>query len=336
MEDGIALAGAIDAEVIPMAGVEDGVAGLDSCNLADDVRGVVVADVAYDFSLELNGEIEGFEGALVGLVDGLIGGEPDGAEELVGDGVLDPGGGGEAGIGVAAQVAVLAGPAVLDHGPAVAGEVCAVDDEGGDGTVAAGFFKLIGPAAVVGEGFAFEEICIGGGWFVDDDDDGLALDVDAGVVVPVVFRRDDAVADEDEGDVEGGFVGVSLVVDDEVGAEGKVSGRGGFGAGAWNEVEVCLRGDGLDADERHRLQKRTVVASGLEAVGAEGVCDEIGGEDATGLAGASAFELVARELLYGGAEALWVDRGGFGLGTGGERCELLGVEGGREQGCGEG
>ena len=237
------------------------------------------------------------------------------ASSLSASACWDPTGGGEAGVGVAAQVAVLAGPGVLDDGPGIAGEVGAVDDEGGDGTVAAGFLKLVGPAAVVGEGFAFEELFVGGGRLVDDDEDDLALDVDAAVVVPAVFGCDDAVADEDDGGVDGGRGRGGLVVGDEVGAEGEVGGRRGFRAGAGDEAEVGICGDGLDADEGHSLQKRTVVAGGYEAIGAEGVCDEVGGEDAAGLAGASAFKLVAGKGFDGGAKALGVNGGGFGLGN---------------------
>ena len=68
--------------------------------------------------------------------------------------------------------------------------------------LAGGLLVLVGPAAVVGEGLAGEEVGIVGGRIVDDDEDDFAFDVDAGVVVPLVLGRGDAVADEDDGGVD--------------------------------------------------------------------------------------------------------------------------------------
>ena len=123
------------------------------------------------------------------------------------------------GVGVVGEEGLLAGAGVLDDVPAVAGEVGAVDDERADGAHAGGLLELVGPAAVVGEGLAAEELGVVGGRVADDAEDDLALDVDAGVVVPVELGRGDAVADEDDGrvDVDGG--GVALVGDGVVGAE---------------------------------------------------------------------------------------------------------------------
>ena len=59
-------------------------------------------------------------------------------------------------------------------------------------------FELVGPAAVVGEGFAAEEFGIVGGRVADDADDDFAFDVDALVVVPVEFGGGGSVADEDD------------------------------------------------------------------------------------------------------------------------------------------
>ncbi len=107
----------------------------------------------------------------------------------------------------------------MDYVPAVACQVGAVDDEGADGSFARGLFELVGPAAVVGESLAGEEVGIVGGWVADDAEDDFALDVDVGVVVPVVLGCGGAVADEDDGRVEGGGGREGLVGDYEVVAE---------------------------------------------------------------------------------------------------------------------
>ena len=67
-----------------------------------------------------------------------------------------------------------------------------MDDECADSPATGGFLELVGPAAVVGEGRAGEEIGVVGGRVADDDEDDLAADVDVGVVVPLVLGRGDA------------------------------------------------------------------------------------------------------------------------------------------------
>ena len=92
-----------------------------------------------------------------------------------------------------------------------------MNDEHADGAAARGLFVFVGPAAVVGEGFALEELLVVGRRLVDDDQCDLALQVDlfavrAGVVVPVVLRRVNAVAHKDDGriDVRGRLPGLVL------------------------------------------------------------------------------------------------------------------------------
>ena len=59
-----------------------------------------------------------------------------------------------------------------------------MDDEHAHGSAARGFFILVGPAAVVGEGFAFEEFLIVGRRLVDDDQGDFAFQVDILAVGP--------------------------------------------------------------------------------------------------------------------------------------------------------
>ena len=100
------------------------------------------------------------------------------------------------------RIGLLAGVGVAHDVPAVAGEVGAVDDERADRAHARGLLELVGPAAVVGERLAAEELGVVRGRIADDAEDDLAFDVDAGVVVPVELGRGDAVADEDDGRVD--------------------------------------------------------------------------------------------------------------------------------------
>ncbi len=179
----------------------------------------------------------------------------------------------EAGVGVVAEEGFFAGVGVVDYVPAVAGEVGAMDDEGADGSFAGGLFEFVGPAAVVGEGLAGEEFGVVGGWVADDAEDDFAFDVDVGVVVPVVLGCGDAVADEDDGGVEGGGGGEGLVGDYEVVAEFEEDGLAGGG----DEAEGGLVGDDFHADEVDLLEVGAVVAGGGEAVEGELGGDVFGG-----------------------------------------------------------
>jgi hypothetical protein len=77
-----------------------------------------------------------------------------------------------------------------------------VDDENRLRAHARGLFVLVGPAAVVGERAAAEELRIGGGRLIGEQHQDFALHVDALEIVPMKFGRDDAVADEDGFGVE--------------------------------------------------------------------------------------------------------------------------------------
>ena len=67
------------------------------------------------------------------------------------------------------------------------------------GALPRGFLVLVGPAAVIGHRPAVER-ALEARWLVvgivDQDDRGLPAHVDAGIVVPAVLGRVDAVADE--------------------------------------------------------------------------------------------------------------------------------------------
>ena len=65
-----------------------------------------------------------------------------------------------------------------------------------------GFFVLVGPAAVVGERAPAEEFRIVRGRLIGEQDQDLALHIDALKIVPMELGRDNAVADEDGFGVE--------------------------------------------------------------------------------------------------------------------------------------
>ena len=220
---------------------------------------------------------------------------------------------------------------VADDVPSVGGEIGAVDDERADRSFAGGLLELVGPAAVVGEGFAAEEGGVVGGRVVDEAEDDFAFDVDVGEVVPVELGCGDAVADPDDGGVERDGGGELLVEDDEVIGEFEMDGCAGF----WEEREGGFDGVGFDAGEVDLLEVGAVVAAGFEAVAFELAGDELCGELAAALAGIAAFEEIVGEVLVVGADGLGAD-GGLCGGNGGWQGGLCG-EGKREgeQSCGE-
>ena len=155
-----------------------------------------------------------------------------------------------------------------------------------------------------------------GGWVADDAEDDFALDVDAGVVVPVELGGGDAVADEDDGSVDGcggskGLIGYRVVaaIGELLGcALGGQHGKGG------------LVGDGFHADEVHLLHVASVSVSGGESGEGELVRDVFCGELAAAEAGIAAFKEVGGDEAVRFANAVGTD-GGFGPG---ERCGLSG------------
>src|SRR3546814_17532205 len=79
-------------------------------------------------------------------------------------------------------------------------DVCSSDLHGG-GALPRGFLIFVRPAAIIGHRAAVEfalgflGLPVG---IVDEDDDGLPLHVEPGIVVPALFRGVDAVTDKDD------------------------------------------------------------------------------------------------------------------------------------------
>ena len=64
--------------------------------------------------------------------------------------------------GLGFQEGVFAGPGIAYHFPAITGHLGLVNQDGSYGAAAQGFFILVGPAAVVGEGLAAKKVGIVG------------------------------------------------------------------------------------------------------------------------------------------------------------------------------
>src|SRR3546814_10675854 len=114
------------------------------------------------------------------------------------------------------------GPGAFHRVPAVGRAGRVVDDDRRLRALARGLLELVGPAPVIGHALAFEQALVAGveAGVVDQDDDGLALHVDAGIVVPVLHGRVAAVADEHQRAVLALDIGLAgSRVEHHVGAE---------------------------------------------------------------------------------------------------------------------
>src|SRR5690606_25666168 len=160
-------------------------------------------------------------------------------------------------VAVGRQVVLRAGPGIAHHVPAVGRTRGVVDDQRRGRALARGLLELVGPAAVVGHPLAFEQALVVGveAGVVDQHDHGLALDVYAGVVVPVLLGGIHAVADEHQRAVlDAGVWLAGAGADHHVVAErerARVAGDGELDRGG-------RVGRGLD--HRHVLEPLAVVA----------------------------------------------------------------------------
>src|SRR5215831_14092688 len=257
------------------------------------------------------------EAGLTGAIDGLIEiSESSQGEEMLGDVVLDPCGCPKGVIGIAGKVAFLDGLGVLNDLPAITRQISPMDDEDACGATTRGFFVLVGPAAVVGEGLAVEEFYVVGRRLVDDDEGDLAVEVDvlaigAGVVIPVVFGGVDAVTDEDNRRVYVGCGLAGFVFRNDLAAVDEIDGLPIFR----DEGKLCFVFDGMDGEERDLLEEGVVVAGRLEAVKGELGGNVFGGELVATSAGAAAFQQIERQEANVSADSLRVDGCGGGAGN---------------------
>ena len=226
-----------------------------------------------------------------------------------------------------AQGEVFAAVARDDHGVGIGGGDGLVHDDAGGGALGGGDLVLVHPAAVVGHGFAAEDLRVelaGLGIedrrIVDEHDDGLAAHVHALVVVPVVLGGDDAIADEHD-------VAVLLLdMFHDAGGEADevvdVRERHRFAADGERK-----RGGGRDAHERHVLNVGAVGIAGLQAHFFE-LADEVGdGLFLAGRRGTAALKFVRGEDLCAGEHAV---RGGCS-GADFRESQRRGADGGEQE-----
>ena len=162
---------------------------------------------------------------------------------------------------------------------------------------------------------------------VDQHDHGLALHIDAGIVVPVIFRRHHAIAHEHNVGVFHIDIGRGKArrpIDHVV---GEFRGQRALGRGDGKAGGVLVQGDG---HRRHGLEIAAVIAR-LDADALEFIGDPPGGRFAILRTGAAAFESVIGQRLVAGGDIGGGDfrRGRRMAGVRGAQCRQN--ESGREQ-----
>ena len=200
----------------------------------------------------------------------------------------EPAGEGQRGLaGLALELGAVERP---DDGVRVTRRLPGVDDEARLRPAPGGLLELVRPAAVVGERRAAEEFRVVRGRLVREEDDDLALHVDALVIVPVELGRGDAVADEDRLGVELFEFLLRLARAGEALLAGNV--ERGF---ALHRLERRFRTRD-DAHERDGLEVRAAFADRLEAGLLELVREILRGEELAAGSGAAPFQPVARQV----------------------------------------
>src|SRR5690606_34674868 len=155
---------------------------------------------------------------------------------------------------------------------------------------------------------------------VDQDDHGLAGDVDAGIVVPAQLRRVHAVAHEHQvavGDLDLGLAGAGA--DHHVGAERELAGL----AGDLHVQHGGFVGGGLD--HRHGLEEAAVVAAGFQPDALVLRLDVFNGHLAAGRAGRTALELIGGQRLHHLGEVVLAQLGAERVRGGGRGRRIAGV-----------
>ncbi len=293
-----------------MRGVQHGIlrARVLPVHFRDHVGRAVRAHDARDMRLQTDRQLDGLEAGLAGGVDLFVQVEPGGSHQPARRIELDPARGFQRSERVALEVTFFDRLRVLHHRPRIAREVGAVDDQHARRAQTRGLFVLVGPASVVGQGLALEELLIVRGRLVHNHEQHFAFHVHALVVVPAIFRRIDAVAHEHDWSIDVGGRLAALVLDDEVGVVGERHGCPGFRhKSKFGRGFVGVHGIQVDF-----LKVGAVVARGLQPVQGELGRDVLRRQLRAALAGAAAFQQVACEKAHMGADVLGIDqRGGI-------------------------
>ena len=200
-----------------------------------------------------------------------------------------------------------------------------------------GDLVFVSPAAVVGHRLAAEHLRVQLAILlhrrvIDQHHDGLALDVDAGVVVPVIFRGLHAVAHEHHGAVLDADLGLV------VGGHGHCIVREIQRQALLADLDMAPRG-ATDARQRHGLQIAAVRIARLQAQRLELLLQVRHGLATAGGARHAALVFVGGQLADMRHQLLAADAGGGfvdGAGLGRRRLGLRGFLAAEQQACGNG
>ncbi len=187
------------------------------------------------------------------------------------------------------QRILRSGPRGLHHLPGISGRLVGVNQQRACRSLTRRFLELVGPAAIVGERLAAEQIRFvrRRGRIVHHDQHPLALDVSALVVIPLLFRRHDAVADKDD---------VALHLHLRAFQPGK---RDHVGVIAIRPARHAQRKVAIDDgfDNRDLLEVRAVLTSRLDAHRHQLIGQKLRGKAAAARRRGAALEQIARKHL---------------------------------------
>ena len=196
------------------------------------------------------------------------------------------------------------GTRALHGGPAIRGRRGLVHDQHALGATARSFLELVGPAAVVGHRLAVERtrrisLEIG---VVDQHDSDLAVQVHVLVVVPLAFRRVDAVADEHQR----GILDLHALARLQA-LQGHVHAVGQRTLATLQRQAGLGRSVQLRAHQRHRLHPAAVHAARLQAIAAE-LLDQVLHRALFALGGRrAALEFIRRQHTHMARQCLRID-----------------------------
>ena len=201
------------------------------------------------------------------------------------------------------QLELLATPRCLYHLPGVTGRVWGMDDDGPGRPLAGSGFVLVAPAPVVKPRGSGKQRLIPVRVVVQHHQH-LAAQVAALEVVPLVLRRLDAIAHENQfGFGQTGAVGLHSADGDEVGTSRQL------GAGRTTEEGPLRWRLRLQPDQRYALQPATIYPTRLQAEGLQLGAQEALRELVAGAARGAPLVAITGQFRDHGAHAL----GGDGL-----------------------
>ncbi len=168
-----------------------------------------------------------------------------------------------------------------------------MNNQRGDGSAPRCLLELVRPAPVIRQRFALKEFRIVGFRFADKQQGHLAFQVISFIVVPLLFRRVDAVAHKHNGCINIRQCRLRFVVGHVIIEVLQYDGR----TSRWNDLE--RRGwKSFHPHHWHILKKSSIVSGGFQSKTLELRGDVIRRSVASLLAGAAPFQFIAGEILH--------------------------------------